>query len=113
MTVLLVLLVSLAAALPLAPAGLPATDDGVNHIFRTWQFHQVLSQGVLYPRWAPDFVFGYGYPLFNFYAPLIYYLGAGIHATGIGFIEAFKVAGALSTVLGGLFFYLFTRDFLP
>ena len=113
MTVLLVLLVSLAAALPLAPAGLVATDDGVNHIFRMWEFNQVLSQGVLYPRWAPDFVFGLGYPLFNFYAPLIYYLGAAIHVTGVGFIEAFKVAGALSTLLGGLFLYLYVRDFLP
>ena len=30
--------------------------------------------GEFYPRWAPNFFHGYGYPIFNYYAPLTYYL---------------------------------------
>jgi hypothetical protein len=35
----------------------------------------VIREGVLYPRWAPDLYLGYGYPIFNYYAPLTYYVG--------------------------------------
>ena len=34
-----------------------------------------MAEGAVYPRWVPEFYYGYGYPLFNYYAPLSYYVG--------------------------------------
>src|SRR5687768_13919989 len=44
--------------------------DAFAHLFRLYEVDLALRDGVLFPRWIPDFLFGYGYPLLNFYAPL-------------------------------------------
>jgi hypothetical protein len=71
----LVLLLALLAAWPfLLRPSLPRETDAELHVFRAAELGYALREGVLYPRWAPDFYFGYGYPIFNYYAPLTYYL---------------------------------------
>lgn len=37
-------------------------------------------------RWVPDAFFGYGYPVFNFYPPLFYILGALVADFGSGVV---------------------------
>ncbi len=54
---------------------LPADNDAELHIYRIAEMGYSLDAGVFYPRWAPDFYHGYGYPIFNYYAPLTYHLG--------------------------------------
>ncbi|MCA9997490.1 MAG: hypothetical protein KDE56_17145, partial [Anaerolineales bacterium] len=54
---------------------LPQGTDAELHIFRLVELSQLVRGGELYPRWAPDFYHGYGYPIFNYYAPLTYYVG--------------------------------------
>ncbi|MGD8966182.1 MAG: hypothetical protein PVI07_01625 [Anaerolineae bacterium] len=72
---LLALALGLFAALPfLARAGLPHHTDAELHLYRAAELGHVIREGVLYPRWAPDLYLGYGYPIFNYYAPLTYYL---------------------------------------
>ena len=44
--------------------------------FRLAELSYLLRGGEFYPRWAPNFYHGYGYPIFNYYAPLTYYLGS-------------------------------------
>lgn len=84
------LALAIVAAFPfLPPARFYFLDDGFLHLFRLFEFDRVLRQGVLYPRWAPDFAYGYGYPLFNFYPPLAYYVAEALHLLGL------DVAGAL------------------
>jgi uncharacterized membrane protein len=39
-----------------------------------YEFDQAIRDGVWYPRWSPDFAFGYGYPFFNIYGPLSFYV---------------------------------------
>jgi len=56
--------------------GLPAYTDIEHHVYRTYEILVAWGQGVPYLRWAPDFFFGYGYPIFNYYAPLTHYLSA-------------------------------------
>jgi hypothetical protein len=71
----LVLLLALLAAWPfLLRPSLPRETDAELHVFRAAELGYALREGILYPRWAPDFYFGYGYPIFNYYAPLTYYL---------------------------------------
>ena len=72
---LLILLVGVAAWPFISRAGLPFETDAELHVFRLAELARLVSGGVFYPRWAPNFYFGYGYPIFNYYAPLAYYLG--------------------------------------
>ena len=68
-----ILIVVVIAALPfLTRPGLPRHTDLELHVFRAAEYGEVLRDGVLYPRWAPDFYYGYGYPIFNYYAPFSY-----------------------------------------
>ena len=67
---------TLLAAWPVLRAGYPSIGDGLNHYYRLVEFAHLLRQGVWFPRWAPDLAYGFGYPLFNYYPPLTYYLGA-------------------------------------
>ena len=72
---LLALLLALVAAMPfLTRPGLPRGTDAELHVFRAAELGYSLRAGDIYPRWAPDFYYGHGYPIFNYYAPLTYYL---------------------------------------
>jgi hypothetical protein len=106
------LLVAILAIAPLVPPGIPSTADGPLHLIRAVEFDAVLRSGVLYPRWAPDLALGYGYPLFNFYAPLFYYLTEIPRLLGASFELALKLVLFAGFVAYGLGTYWWTRPFL-
>ncbi|MDJ0756932.1 MAG: hypothetical protein QNJ45_25600 [Ardenticatenaceae bacterium] len=94
----------------LTRASLPNNTDAELHVFRLAELSQLVRAGILYPRWAPNFYFGYGYPIFNYYAPLAYYAGLGFELLPlIGPIAAVKGIFLLSILLGGLGTFSFTR----
>ncbi|MDA8216997.1 MAG: hypothetical protein M0Z94_05200, partial [Dehalococcoidales bacterium] len=109
-TVLALLALPAIAITPLLAPGLATSHDGPQHIFRAVELDLLLRQGVLYPRWAPDFNQGLGYPLFNFYAPLTYYLLVGLHWLGLGFGAALKALFALGFLAFGVGMYVYARD---
>lgn len=51
-----------------------------------------LKEGRFPVRWSPNFGFGFGMPLFNFYAPLPYYLGAVLFNLGLPLVLTIKIA---------------------
>ncbi len=53
----------------------PTATDIELHVYRTWELAEQWRAGDLVARWAPDFAYGYGYPVFVYYAPLTYILG--------------------------------------
>jgi hypothetical protein len=69
-----------------------------------------IRQGVLLPRWTPNLLLGYGYPLYNFYAPLSYYLAESLHLLGLGPYAAFIVAFAILILAAGLGMYRLALD---
>jgi hypothetical protein len=71
----LILLTALSSWPFIINPSLPADNDAELHIYRIAEMGYSLDEGILYPRWAPDFYHGYGYPIFNYYAPLTYHLG--------------------------------------
>ena len=81
---------------------LPCSDDAAFHLLRLTQLDVLLRQGVWYSRWAPDMAQGYGYPLFNFYAPLAYYAAALLSHLGAGLNLGLRLAFALSIWGAGL-----------
>ena len=105
-------MLSLLAAGPfLARPGLPRDTDAELHVFRAAELASCWRAGVVYPRWAPDFYFGYGYPIFNYYAPLSYHLAALFDLLpGVEIVTAVKAVFVLSLLLGGSGVYLLLRD---
>lgn len=87
----------------------PDTPDGFFHLQRTRALADALRQGVLYPRWFPDFSFGYGHPILHYYAPGFYYPPALIHLLGLDLISATRLALALIYGLSGAAAYLALR----
>ncbi|MDA8218075.1 MAG: 6-pyruvoyl-tetrahydropterin synthase-related protein [Dehalococcoidales bacterium] len=108
-TALALLVLPVIAITPLLSPGLPASHDGLLHIFRAVQLDASLRDGDWYPRWAPDFAQGLGYPIFNYYAPLTYYLLVGLHWLGLSFVGAFKVLQFAVFLASGVGMYLFSR----
>jgi hypothetical protein len=87
-TFLCVLLIGVLAAQPMLRYGLPSGDDTLYHIQRTASLLRSWQEGVFFPRWSADLVYGFGYPVFNYYAPLVYYLTASLAAIGLTATQA-------------------------
>ena len=105
----LCLLLALPALWPLIRAGFLVSDDGRFHVYRIAALAQAWSQGVLHPRLFPEFGFGYGQAVLNFYAPLAYWPGALLALLGAGPAAAAKLSIALGFLLAGLAAYGYGR----
>lgn len=93
---LLVVVLAVAAWSLLQPYQVAGHSTYVD-LARAEAFHAAVTSGDFTPRWLPDFYYRYGSPIFNFYAPLTYYV-----------IEAFRVVGwdgLWSLKLAYLFFW--------
>jgi hypothetical protein len=69
-----------------------------------------IRAGVWYPRWAPFTYFGYGSPLFNFCAPLAYYIAEVPVLAGASIMNGLKTAYLLAVLAAGLSMFLFGRE---
>lgn len=100
----------LAAIRPWFRLGFVCSDDMSFHFLRLAQLQALVQRGVLYSRWAPDMALGYGYPFFNFYAPLSYYAALALSLVTPDLQIALVAAFALATIGAGLSAYLLARD---
>jgi uncharacterized membrane protein len=106
----LVIAFSLFALLPLAgPDYFFDAHDASHSIFFLTEFDAALRDGVWYPGWGTDHVFGYGYPTFVFYPPLANYAAEAFHLLGAGKVAAVKWIWGLATVGAGLAMYAYAR----
>ncbi|MDX1686588.1 MAG: hypothetical protein R3248_01260 [Candidatus Promineifilaceae bacterium] len=107
-----VLAVCLLAIWPfLSRPGLPVETDAELHVYRLAELARLVRGGEFYPRWAPNFYFGYGYPIFNYYAPLVYYLGLPVALLPFfDAVVAVKAVFVLGLLAAGLGMYGFVRD---
>ena len=100
---ILLLFFSLFAIVPLlAPGYFWGAHDGRHSVYFLFEFDRSIQDGILYPRWAPDYTFGYGYPMFNIYAPGALYASEAFHLLGFDFVTATKIVFALAIVLSGV-----------
>ena len=107
---LLVCLLGLPALSSLCKSTLPRSFDGLFHLYRLLEIDHLLRQFVLFPRWAPDLAYGYGYPLFNFVPHLPYYLSEIPHLVGLGLVHSVLVSFGLALLSSGVAMYVFVRD---
>jgi uncharacterized membrane protein len=106
---LVILVLSFWAIKPFfAPGFFSIHDD--TQIARVFEMNKVLREGIFPVRIVPDLGYGYGYPIFNFYAPLAYYIGAIFMFLGLDALIATKLMMVLGIVLAGVFMYLLTRE---
>ncbi|MBE9508142.1 MAG: hypothetical protein IMY86_08835 [Chloroflexi bacterium] len=110
---LLALVLGLVAAGPfLTRPGLPRQTDAELHVYRAAELGHTLRAGAFYPRWSPDFYYGYGYPIFNYYAPLTYYLANLFDLVpGVDIVAGTKAVFVLGLLLASVGAYLMGRDF--
>ncbi|MFN8458097.1 MAG: 6-pyruvoyl-tetrahydropterin synthase-related protein [Anaerolineae bacterium] len=109
----LTLLLSLPAIGPLLQPGyFWGAHDARHAVYFLYEFDRAIQDGMWYPRWSPDFAFGYGYPFFNVYSPLPFYLGEVFHLGGLDIVASIKVVFGLSAILSGLSMYFFAKHLL-
>ncbi len=110
LTVILLLALTAVAAGPfLTRPGLPRDTDAELHVFRAAQLGEALRGGAGYVRWAPDLWYGYGYPIFNYYSPLTYYLANLFMLFGLDVVNAVKTVFDLGLLGAAAGMYVFVR----
>ncbi|CAN5210536.1 hypothetical protein BH09PAT2_BH09PAT2_09260 [soil metagenome] len=67
---------------------------------RIQQFQLNIHEGNIPPRIAPDFSFGLGYPIFNYYAPFPYWVAFAFQSLGLPLISAMKMTYVLAIIVG-------------
>ena len=105
---LLVLLIIPSFYTLIKPGFFPMQDD--LQAFRVQQMYECFKDLQIPCRWVPDPGYQYGYPLFNYYPPSVYYLGGLLHLIGFQIIDAVKILFALGYILSALTMFVFLRS---
>lgn len=105
--VIFVGLLSVWTLLPLFHAGFFPMHDNTQ-VQRVYEMGKSLREGMLPVRWVSELGYGYGYPIFTFYAPLAYYIG-GLSTFVTLSLPATKIMIGLGILLSGIFMYFFAQ----
>ncbi len=86
-------------------------NDARHHVYFLFEFNRLVQDGIWWPRWSPDFAFGYGYPFFNIYGPFSHFLAELLlYFLHFSYTGAIKTVFALSIVGSGAAMYTFGRS---
>src|SRR3990167_8070461 len=107
--IIIILFFSIVVSLPLLESGLFLMHDD-QHVARLFVFDEALKAGKFPVRWVNGLGFGFGYPLFNFYPPLIYILGEIFHLAGFSFINSIKLVFFSGVFFSGVAMYIFVKE---
>jgi hypothetical protein len=103
----LVLVVLLVSAKLWGP-GIVNTRGGGDSPFLLQRLHQMLSSleaGVFPVRWMPDAAYGLGYPFFNHYSALPFYVASLFARLGLDLLTALKLTQTLGFLIAALAMY--------
>jgi hypothetical protein len=107
------LLVAFFAAWPLiSEPGFLNTRGGGDSPFLLQRLHQLeaaLRDGHFPARWMRDANYGFGYPFYNYYAPLSIYIAALFRFLGFSFVRAIEAAQLLGFLTAALGVFLLAR----
>jgi len=108
------LLLTIFAIAPLLrPGYFWAAHDARHDVYFILQYNITWNEGVLFPRWSPDWAFGYGYPFFNIYAPGATFLGTLLYRTlHLSLENAVKATFIVTLLISAWGMWLFVRDWL-
>lgn len=101
---------SIFSIIPFLNTGFFPMHDNVQ-VARVYEMEKALRNFQFPVRWVTDFGYGYGYPIFNFYAPLPYYLGGFLMLAGLDALVATKVMMIAGVIIAGITMYMLAREF--
>lgn len=108
---LLIIILTFFSIKPLFHSGFfPMHDD--QQIARLYELDQSIKGGQVPPRWVSGLGFGYGYPLYNFYPPLVYYFAEIAHLLGFSLITSIKIIMGLGFLIASIGMYLLVKELL-
>ena len=107
--IILLVLLSLVALLPILTGGMFLSHDTVTHAARSAMYANAISDGQFLPRWAEYANYGFGSPFFIFYYPLTGYTTALLYLAGMSIESSLLLISAICFVIGPVFFYLWIR----
>jgi len=81
----------------------PMHDD--TQVSRVIEMGKALNDGQFPVRWVADLGYGYGYPIFNFYGPLPYYVGGVLYAIGVSALIATKIMFAIGILVPAIILF--------
>jgi hypothetical protein len=90
--------------------GLPGTNDGQFHLYRLFFLHESLRTEGSPGRWLADVAYGYGAPIFNYYAPASYLPGLAAVLAGTGYVAGLEVAFGFAVALSALAMFVLARS---
>ncbi|MFA5932949.1 MAG: 6-pyruvoyl-tetrahydropterin synthase-related protein [Microgenomates group bacterium] len=93
---------------PLSLPGYFSHHDDLQ-IMRIFEMRRCLIDAQIPCRWVPDMGYGNGFPLFNYYSALPYYIGAVLSFL-LGYIWSAKVLFFIPLILGGFSMYLLGKE---
>ena len=107
----LLVILSVPAVFPFLRDEVPRTNDLATHVYRAFELEQLLRAGVIFPRWGPHLVHGYGYPIFNYFPYLSHYLITIIHlVSGLDFLWSYRLTATIVTLTTAWGTFLFGKD---
>lgn len=86
----------------------PMHDD--TQVTRVYEMKLALADGIFPVRWSQNLGYGYGYPIFNFYAPLAYYTGGFLDLYFYDSLTATKAMIAIGLMLAGITMYFLGKS---
>lgn len=110
--IVLLAFATLLAAPLTAPGYFMFAHDARHTVYFMQMFDAALRDGALYPRWATDMVFGYGYPVWLILAPLPYYGAEFFHLLGLDLPASIKAVEAVAWFASALGMYWFASRVL-
>lgn len=109
LTILLLIVVSVGSIYYLLLPGFYEPQD-LHHIGDIYQMYRAIISGQIPPRWGPDFLYSYGYPLFNFYYVGPFYLGALFYFITGSLRFSFELVFISGVLIGTIGLYLFLKE---
>lgn len=106
--ILLLLTLSGLIIWPIFQAGYFSHHDDLQ-VMRIYEMRRCFEDLQIPCRWVPDMGFGNGFPLFNYYGVLPYYIGATL-SYFLGYIGAAKALFLIPLVGGGLLMYILGKE---
>lgn len=77
-------------------------------VMRVFEMRQCFTDWQIPCRWVPDMGYGNGFPLYNYYSALPYYIG-GLLSYSLGLVNSAKALFFIPLVLGGISMFLLAQ----
>lgn len=106
----LVAVVGLGTILPLFNQGFFDFHDRTQ-VVRVSEMSKSLESGMFPVRWVDGLGYGYGYPIFNFYGPLPYYIGGLFNLIGFDSLVSTKIMIGIGMLASGIAMFFLSNKF--